>query len=363
MFCQNCGAELRLEQGFCAVCGVGAPRPVLRPEPEDRGNKPQRLNAQPKDQSAPDPRQIRSFQAIRQASGQRGGMRALAPTASLAVPASPPAPTLPQAAAMPAQAHQVWPAPEETPVLMSVSDVPGAQSVIQPYANGYYHASQITLGANGHTPDAASNGYAAPHASTGPLAGYAPQTRAASTQASGIRLPSDLPNRVALGALASMLLSFLLPWVIISGSRATPLSIGWPVLVPLALILAVALTILLPERTVYTRFILALPFAFGSFALGNAVVIFLVSSAIAANSVGTAFLGVDIGFVLFTLAACVLAAAGYFKLLRELPLLSTGQIVLAPLPGTLGRSASSPVQRVAAAQHSTQQQQQPTQRR
>jgi hypothetical protein len=402
MFCQNCGAELRLEAGFCAVCGASAPRPALRHESDESANKAQRLNdqsqrpktssraydpsagsslfgdASPRAAPQPDPRQIRSFQAIRQASGQRGSMRALAPAASLAVPPSPPSPDLPQpeareqsagvraSQAMPAQPPEVGHAPAAAPIAApavspaaftpptqtnhhaptrnTLPAMPALQNNLQVSANGYHPTSPLAPGgpiANGHTPGAPANGHAPQQASTAALfMGYAPQAGAASAPTRGFRVPRDLPNRLALLGLLGMFLSFLLPWVIISGSRTAPLSIGWPVVVPLAVIFAVACTILLPERTVYTRFFLALPFAFGCAALGSALVVFLVSSAIAANSVGITFLGVDIGFILFTLAALLLAVAGYFKFLRELPLLYTGQITLAPLPGTLGRPAN-----------------------
>ncbi len=350
MFCQNCGAELRAEAAFCAVCGASVPKPVLRQEGDERSSKSQRLSAPPQAASAssraynpasgpalagpsahpapqPDPRQIRSFQAIRQASGQRGGMRALAPAASLSVPSSPPEP--PQSAAAPTPQ-----APPSAPL-----DAPAAPA----HANGHAPAVQTAL--NGYHPVSAPTAADAPAPSANGHTPGAPavQYRAASAPArGGLRLPNDIPNRLALSALAGMFLSFLLPWVIFGGTRATPLSIGWPVLLPLAAIIAVGLTILFPERTLYTRFILALPFAFGCFALGSAFVIFLVSSAIAANSVGPAFLGVDIGFIFFVLAALMLASAGYFKFLRELPLLAAGQLRLAPLPAALAGHSASP---------------------
>lgn len=369
MFCQNCGAELRLEEGFCPVCGASAPRPVLRQAAEER-SKAQPLNTPPQQQSASSraytptagssllgdtpthhtaqpARQMPSFQAIRQASGQRGSARSLAPVASLAVPASPPEPPAPQPEIVQADAPIIASVPippayanGHAPALQAL---PLAQDTIQPHVNGY-HPADTVVAANGHAPQ---------YAHTLPLASSALPASAAISPTRSIRLPVDIPNRLALSALAAMFLSFLLPWVIISGARATPLSIGWPVLVPLAAILAVGLTILLPERTLYTRFVLALPFAFGCFALGSALVVFLVSSAIAANSVGAAFLGVDFGFIIFTLAAAVLASAGYFKLLRELPLLHAGRITLAPLPGGLGRVAANPAPRPPVAQQPT----------
>ena len=385
MFCQNCGAELRLEQGFCPVCGASAPRPTVRQEPDTRGNKAPRLTGQPQwqntssrahdptagssllgdaaPQAAPqhDPRQIRSFQAIRQASGQRGGMHSVAPVASLAIPAAPAEQQPPQAQVVPAQTPETTPdamptssapLPAFTPSAQSASyappihtapGMPPIQENVQVALNGYHPVSVAAPSApiaNGHAPSAPANGYAPHYANTGPLGGLPAQVSVASASAKGMRIPRDRANRLALVALAGMFISFLLPWVITSGSRVAPLSIGWPVMFPLAVIVGVAFTILLPERTLYARFVLALPFAFGCFALGSALVIFLVSSAIAANTVGPAFLGVDLGFILFTLAALTLAIAGYFKFLRELPLLYAGQITLAPLSGMSGRSSA-----------------------
>ncbi len=396
MFCQNCGAELRLEAGFCAICGASAPRPQLHREPQqDRENKATRLSAQPQDQRAasttpnvsagsslpgsspatsrpapqPDPRQIRSFQAIRQASGQRANMHSLPPVASLAVPASPPAYKPPQAPeTLPPQPPAAWPAPTAAPAPVPSASVPYPAYPAPAHSSGSAPASGPMPGASApqNDPQPSSNGYhpAAITNSLSPLAqanGHAPQSTATSTTfvgysprpavaSRGIHLPNDIPNRLALAAIAGMLLSFLLPWVIISGSRATPLSVGWPIIVPAVIIAAVGLTILAPERTLYARFFLALPFALGCFALGSAVIIFLVSTAIAANSVGTAFLGIDLGLLLFSVAALLLIISGYFKLLRELPLFQAGLITLAPLPGMLGRGAASPAPRVSGVQ-------------
>jgi hypothetical protein len=240
------------------------------------------------------------------------------------------------------------------PALNPASVAPTAQNNIPGSLNGY-HLVEPTAparpGTNGHAPTAIGNGNLLQQASA-PISGAAPLSGSGGISIKGIRVPADIPNRLALSALACMFLSFLLPWVIIGGTRATPLSIGWPVIVPLAAILAVGATIVLPERTLYTRFILALPFAFGCFALGSALVVFLVSSAIAANTVGPAFLGVDIGFLFFTLASFLLASAGYFKLLRELPLLLAGHIRLAPLPAMLERLTSNPTPRPQTSQDS-----------
>ncbi|HEY7348484.1 MAG TPA: zinc ribbon domain-containing protein [Ktedonobacterales bacterium] len=367
MFCQNCGAELRLEEGFCAVCGAGIPKPALHQEPETRRNKGQRLKAETEEKKTynsaqyshqgsslldptptshaaqPDPRQIRSFQAIRQASSQRGSMRSLPPVASLAVPASAPrrdaaqeevTPPLPTAFArgqddlVEAEASAPLAAPS-APAATN-GHAPTAQGDIRAILNGYHAVNAAAPGGPG------ANGHADPGSASDSVGDSAEQPDTASVSASGLLLPGDVPGRVALSALLCMLLSFALPWVIIGGERATPLSLGWPVLVPLAVLIAVGLTLALPERTRYTRFVPALPFALGCFSLGSALIIFLISSAIAANSVGIAFLGVDIGYVLFALASLVLASAGYVKLLRELPLLLAGRLRLVPLPGMLG---------------------------
>jgi hypothetical protein len=392
MFCQNCGAELRLETGFCAVCGTSAPRPQLHREPQqDRENKATRLTVQPQNQSAtsqaytppagssllgsgptasrpaqqPDPRHIRSFQAIRQASGQRATMRSLPPVASLAVPSSPPAQNPPLAAEpLPAQTHAGWPAPQAAPAPMPPASMPHPATATPTYSNGYAPASPsapiahpssnghhpTAPIANGHVPAAQANGHVPQNATASTFAGYGPQTISPAT---GIHLPTDTPNRLALAAIAGMLLSFFLPWLIISGSRATPFSAGWSVIVPLAAIVAVGLTILMPERTLFTRFLLTLPFALGCFALGCALVIFLVSTAIASYTVGTAYLGIDLGFVLFTLAALLLIAAGYLKLLREIPMFQAGHITPAPLPGMLGRGAINHSPRPVVSQQPT----------
>jgi len=418
MFCQHCGGELRFEDAFCAVCGTPAPRPTLHQEPEQRGRQGRRRDAEPLNgavssnghasgagfslsgsnppgsASHADPRQIRTFQAIRHASGQRGSMRALPPVASLAVPSSlaAPEPAAPPSAAASAQAQSVWIAPPEQAVSLPMAGAQALSAVLnsqplvvagetgavtpvspanghqpmmpmapvaltpqsngQPALNGFHPIGWAPPGApasNSSAPAASGWGYvngSAPAAPMMPGWGYAPQAAASvapgyQAAANGFRLPGDLPNRFALAALVSMLLSFFLPWVIISGIRATALTIGWPMVIPMALIGITALTVLLPERALYARFFLALPLVVGCFALGSALIVFLVSSAIAANTVGGAFLGVDIGFVIFTLAALLLACAGYYKLIRELPLLLFGRLRLVPLPGMLGGLAAT----------------------
>ncbi len=386
MFCQRCGGELRFEDAFCAVCGTPAPKPTLHQELEQRGRQGRRRDSEPLGNAVSsnghtfgagsnppgsaahiDPRQIRTFQAIRHASGQRGSMRALPPVASLAVPSSPAAP---EPAALPAQAAPVVgagqpvvaPAPlanghQAMPLMAPVA--PTLQNSVQPALNGYHPVGWATPAAtasNGSAPAApalpAAPGWgyvngSMPAAPATPGWGYAPQAAAPvapgeQAAARGLRLPGDLPNRFSLAALVCMFFSFFLPWVIISGLRASALTIGWPIAISMAVIGATALTVLLPERTLYARFFLALPLAVGCFSLGSALIVFLLSSAIAANTVGATFLGVDIGFVIFTLAALVLTCAGYFKLIRELPLLVAGRLRLAPLPGMLGGLAANP---------------------
>jgi hypothetical protein len=402
MFCQKCGAELRLDAGFCAVCGATIPKPILHQDEDMQPRRgrdthrqgtseassgaaqaaaPRRAPAASLSAPAPLIPTPPTYQAIRHAA-QRGGARHLAPIASLQVPTPQAAPratppieepaTREALTQMPGAQHAPFAAPSQPPeqaqpvtaanipaqgagiprqpitipaaspemrqpmgalgqpVLMpgQALAAPLAPGSIQPQSNGYHLVGWVMPAAA-----PSGNGTAAP-------LGSVPWRATATT--GGIHLPADAPNRLALGALMCMFASFFLPWVIIGNSRPTPLTVGWPVVVPLAVIAATGLTILLPERTLYTRFFLALPLALGCFALGSALLIFMMSSAIAVNTVGVGFLGVDIGFAFFTLGACVLASAGYFKLIRELPLLMAGRLRLAPLPGAL-RGLSTPV--------------------
>jgi hypothetical protein len=189
-----------------------------------------------------------------------------------------------------------------------------------------------------------------------PLGWVAPATPAAPESTTvrlvrattGLTLPRDTPNRVVLGALAALLVSFFLPWLIIADNRPSALSVGWPIILPMLLVVAIALTILLPERALYLRGFLALPLIVGSFFFGGALLLFLLSSAIAANTAGPNFLGVDVGFALFAVASLVLAWAGYYKLLRELPLVLSGRLPLAPLPRFLRALAEKPAAAPAA---------------
>jgi len=333
MFCQHCGAELRTEAGFCAVCGATAPQPRLhadQPEPTERGRTPPDakrpaaptlppLAAVPPASNAGDspPANVRpTYEAIRQASSYRGATRQVAPAASLEVRAVSPAPTA-QAGEQPQSAGQNGREPHS----LNGTHPVGPTSAAPP--------SRLEAGGTGgpsHTDP--SSGLEA-----GGTGGYTDQTL---QSLAAVHLPQDMPNRLVLVALACMFASFFLPWLIIGGVRATPLSVGWPVALPLVVILGAFLTVLLPERLLYARFLLALPLNLGCFALGAALLLFLLSSAVAANSVGVSFLGMDIGFALFVLAALVLTGAGYYKLLRELPLLQAGLIRLSPLPGVLG---------------------------
>jgi hypothetical protein len=384
MFCQHCGAELRTEAGFCAVCGAATPKPRLHVDPPEAGK--QRLDRKTASQArpsvsasaglapspqAPTPPTSRgnslfpqkaqpTYDAIRQASSVRGTMRPLAPAASLEVrstsPAPDPAPTQPQE---PARKLENDPVP--APASNQNGTVAASPASTTPAAPHYVviAGSQPSSGTDGPAPallslpQPGSNGsHPTSTAPTGnhlnsndllPAISTDSATHRALQASAGIHLPQDIPNRVALGALAVMFLSFFLPWVIIGGIRATPLSIGWPVALPLAAILGVFLTVLLPGRALYARFFLALPLCLGCFALGSALLLFLFSSAVAANAVGASFLGVDIGFAFFALAALVLISAGYYKLLRELPLLQSGKLLLAPLPGMLRALSERPV--------------------
>ena len=383
MFCQQCGAELRVEAGFCAICGAEAPRPKLHVDQPEKGKQKPQPGAPVKQRKAESTGTFSSalpsgsivssgrasssliptkaqpgYEAIRQASSYRGNARHVAPVASLEVRSSaePPAPEATAASAPPvrsaapaqeqailieqpqtaepAQAaaagagapqYLVIPGSQQPIVLAAASVVP-LQS--QPAQNGHYH--------NGHQPSSAAPlrvEAAAPGGS---------YTRQLVSATRGVHLPQDVPNRIALGALGAMFLCFFFPWVIVGGVRATPLSAGWPVILPLAVLAGAMLTILMPDRALYTRFFLALPLCLGCFALGCALLLFLLSSAIAANSVGASFLGVDIGFAFFVVAALALAIGGYYKLLRELPLLQSGQLRLAPLPGLLRSLSERP---------------------
>ena len=373
MFCQQCGAELRVEAGFCAICGAEAPRPKLHVDQPEKGKQKPQPGAPVKQRDAEStgtfssalpsgsvvssgrasssliPTKVQpGYEAIRQASSYRGNARHVAPVASLEVRSSaePPAPEAQPAksavptpeieqpvAAEPAQAAAAAGAPQyvvisgsQQPIVLAAASVVPLQS--QPVQNGHYH--------NGHQPPAAVPlrvEAAAPGGS---------YTRQLVSATRGVHLPQDAPNRIALGALAAMFLCFFLPWVIVGGVRATPLSVGWPVILPLVVLAGAMLTILMPDRALYTRFFLALPLCLGCFALGCALLLFLLSSAIAANSVGASFLGVDIGFAFFVVAALALAIGGYYKLLRELPLLQSGQLRLAPLPGLLRSLSERP---------------------
>jgi hypothetical protein len=384
MFCLNCGAELRPGADFCTVCGAATPKPMLRMEKADRSRQLQRRDAQTRTSAAQDserasgaapflsspdtdrraaPAAPVSYQVIRQASGQRGGMRPLPPAASLAVSRAPSAPA-PDGAASRASsvpgvesghAANTLAAPDSAPGALVLPSTPGDQPPAGAQAPGVMVAvDQALVSAAPAVQEAVQqslNGYhPAGRGASGGMPGGAQDLQPVDDNAaSGIHLPGDVPNRVALGALACMFLSFFLPWLIISGTRATPLTIGWPVILPLAAILATGLTVLMPERALYMRFFLALPLALGCFALGSALLLFLVSSAIAANTVGSSFLGVDIGFLLFALAALALTCAGYYKLVRELPLLLAGRMRLAPLPGALRGLAGAPIPSMPAA--------------
>ena len=400
MFCQQCGAELRVEAGFCAICGASAPQPKLHiDQPEkDKQKQPSAPARQPKAASdvpfssalpsgsmtsggrpssslIPTKAQP-SYEAIRQASSYRGNARHVAPIASLEVRSSaePPAPraapeVAPAEDAAPAQERAILTEQPEAaePAQMAVASA-GARAAGESAGTRFPQAlaaegapqyvvigsqAPIVLSAasvvplqpqpaqngrhlNGHQQPAAVPRRAEDIPSGGSY------TRQLIGATRGAHLPQDVPNRIALGALAAMFLCFFLPWVIIGGVRATPLSIGWPVVLPLVVLAGAMLTILMPHRALYARFFLALPLGLGCFGLGCALLLVLLSSAIAANNVGVSFLGVDIGFAFFVVAALALTIGGYYKLLRELPLLQSGQLRLAPLPGILRALSESP---------------------
>jgi hypothetical protein len=380
MFCQQCGAELRVEAGFCAICGTEAPQPKLHIDQPEKGKQkppspparqPKAANDVPFSSALPSgamtsgghassslvpAKSQPSYEAIRQASSYRSNARHVAPIASLEVRSSAesPAPNAaapelaPAVSAAPVQERAILteqpevaqppqaPAVEGTPQYVVIGSqapiVLSAASVVplqpQPVQNGRH--------LNGHQQPTA-----VPRRAEDVLAGGS-YTRQLIGATRGVHMPQDVPNRIALGALAAMFLCFFLPWVIIGGVRATPLSMGWPVVLPLVVLAGAMLTILIPHRALYARFFLALPLGLGCFGLGCALLLFLLSSAIAANNVGASFLGVDIGFAFFVVAALALTIGGYYKLLRELPLLQSGQLRLAPLPGILRVLSESP---------------------
>ncbi len=363
MFCQNCGAELRPDTGFCGVCGAGAPAPRLHidPKQENRQSQPRSSAGQtlPTTGTRTSQASLAKSQPAYQSPLPRNVARHVAPVASLEVPkpkaspsellnpsTPPPAPpTQSEAVVLPDAPTSVQAAPAAAPVPVeaasgvaaparqSASILPPVSPLTQQTLMGYYPA--------GWVPVASTNG-----AAQSQPEGYTVRLIKATT---GLTLPRDTPNRAAAVALLALLVSFFLPWVIISGIRASALSVGWPIALPILLVVGVALTILLPERALYARFFLALPLMVGCFFLGCALLIFLLSSAIAANAVGPNFLGVDVGFVLFAAASLALAWAGYYKLVREVPLVTTGRLPLAPLPRFLRVLAEKPAAPVAAA--------------
>jgi hypothetical protein len=264
-----------------------------------------------------------------------------------APPAQDEAVVLPDTAASIQIPSAAFPAPDEAPTpppasaRPSASIVPAVSPLTQQTLMGYYPAGWVpVVSQNGGAPALQSQ----PESYTLRL-----------VQATGnVTIPRDLPNRVAAGALVALLVSFFLPWIILSGTRDSALSVGWPIALPMLLVVGVGLTILLPQRALYMRCFLALPLIVGWFFLGTALLLFLWSSAIAANDVGPSFLGVDVGFVLFVAASLALAWSGYYKLMRELPLVVTGRLPLAPLPRflrVLTEKPASPAAQPAPAMH------------
>lgn len=375
MFCQQCGAELRVGAGFCAICGAAAPQPKLHIDQPEKGKQKQPASAPARQPKAANNEQFSSalpsgaivssghaggsliptkaqpsYEAIRHASSYRGNTRHVAPVASLEVRSSaePPAPKVaapeapPAVSAAPVQERAILAEqPEIAEPAQTTATAVGAPQyvVIGSQAPIVLSAASVVplqpqLVQNGRHLNGHQQHVAAPRRAEAVPSGGS-YTRQLIGATRGAHLPQDVPNRIVLGALVAMFLCFFLPWVIVGGGRDTPLSIGWPVALPLIVLAGAMLTIVMPERALYARFFLALPLGLGCFGLGSALLLFLLSSAVAANSVGASFLGVDIGFAFFVVAALALTIGGYYKLLRELPLFQSGQLRLAPLPGIL----------------------------
>src|SRR5690348_11924325 len=93
-------------------------------------------------------------------------------------------------------------------------------------------------------------------------------------------LPRDLPGRFVLGVSLGMAADLLLPWVSVNGQNVTPVSIGAPVVVVVALLAAATLpvyTITLRQHPVWS----ALPLMVGAFCGGIGLSVWLLLAPLA----------------------------------------------------------------------------------
>lgn len=129
-------------------------------------------------------------------------------------------------------------------------------------------------------------------------------------------LPRDLPGRFVLGVSLGMAADLLLPWVNINNTYVTPISIGAPVVVVVALLAAAVLPVFttsLRQHHVWS----ALPLMVGAFCAGIAGAVWLVLAPLAqivAVSFGSdssiLVLSPEAGLYLFLLGSAVLLVSG-----------------------------------------------------
>lgn len=141
-------------------------------------------------------------------------------------------------------------------------------------------------------------------------------------------LPRDLPGRFVLGVSLGMAADLLLPWVSVNGENVTPVSIGAPVVVVVALLAAATLpvyTITLRQHPVWS----ALPLMVGAFCGGIGLSVWLLRAPLAqifAASFGSdpsnLALAPQGGLYLFLLGAATLLVSGQ----RMLAAMHTEQI-------------------------------------
>jgi len=160
-------------------------------------------------------------------------------------------------------------------------------------------------------------------------------------------------DRQILVALAAMLISLLLPWVIVGSSRVPAYRIGWPIVVVVIILVAAMALVAFPKRFLYTRALLSVPFALGAFALGSGVLVlaftwvmarmgpgeprafeapfsYPASTPLTVEVLSGRFLGPDIGCFLFLLAAAFLVYAGYQKFVHDFQTVTDSNPALLP---------------------------------